>query len=301
MAATAMRRVTFPAMGTAVTVLIGADEPIGAVAEVRDLFAGWEAELSRFRSDSDLSRLNARAGQAVRVSPLLFAVTETARAAASATNGAFDPLLGRQIAALGYGPAPAPFQITAQRPLTAPWRRLACDAKRQTVTVPYGCSLDLGGIAKGMAVDAAAALLRASGVHIGLVNAGGDMRTVCDGTADWQIGFDDAPGERIGLEGGAVATSSRTRRTWLSDGRQVHHLLDPATGQPAASGLTAVSVAAATCAQAEVAAKAAFVMGPGDGSAFIAGLGLSGLLVHGSGAVTRCGAWPTTQPDVIAA
>lgn len=301
MARVAPRRIAFPAMGTTITLLVGQDEPVDAVAAVRDLFADWERTLSRFRPDSELSRLNASAGRPVEVSPLLMAVTRTALAAATATSGAFDPLLGNQLVSLGYGPTVPERGGLAARRIAAAWRHVTCDAANSTVTIPAGAALDLGGVAKGMAVDAAVARLKTAGVRIGLISAGGDLRTATDGTANWQVGFDDAPGESITLHSGAVATSSRSRRTWLHRGRPAHHLLDPVSGRSAVSGLRAVSVAATTCVEADVAAKAAFVLGAVKGRALLERRDLAGLFVHDTGALSRCAGWPVPQPDGIAA
>ena len=96
----------FPAMGTTVTVLFDGDVPTGALGEVRELFERWEATLSRFRPDSELSRLDREAGREMPASPLLRRVTSAALRAAAATGGVFDPTLGRRLAAIGYA---APF------------------------------------------------------------------------------------------------------------------------------------------------------------------------------------------------
>ena len=166
-------------MGTRVHVLLP-ERHQAAVLAVRELFANWELRLSRFLPDSELSRLNARAGQPVAVSRLLFRVAGVAVEAARATEGAFDPVLGSQQVRIGYdrsfdemprvGPA-------AKAPATAggAWRDAVLDEPSRTITLPQGCALDLGGIAKGMAVDAAIDLLGSRGVDGALVSAGGDL------------------------------------------------------------------------------------------------------------------------------
>lgn len=298
-AATSTREARFPAMGTEVVVLTSGRVPAGAVARVRELFASREEALSRFRPASELSRLNRSAGRRVPVSPLMFETIDAAIRAAAATGGAFDPTLGRQMAANGYDRSfGLPRGVTVLgMPPAGPgggWREIAVDPARRTVTVPVGIALDFGGIAKGMAVDAAARLLDDAGVDAALVSAGGDMRVAGTGARDWQVGLSDAPApQQITLSGGALATSSSSRRTWVQDGIRRHHLLDPRTGTPVDSGLRAVSVAARTCAQAEVAAKAVFVLGPERGGEFLDRLRLAGLMTPTAGAPISVGAWPT--------
>lgn len=298
-AATSTREVRFPAMGTEVVVLTAGRAPAGAVARVRGLFALREEALSRFLPTSELSRLNRSAGRAMEVSPLMLETVDAAIRAAAATGGAFDPTLGRQMAAIGYDrPFGLPRRVTVLgMPPAGPgggWREIAVDPARGTVTVPVGTALDFGGIAKGMAVDAAARLLDDAGVDAALVSAGGDIRVAGTRVGDWQVELTDTPAPwQITLSEGALATSSSSRRTWIQDGIRRHHLLDPRTGAPADSGLRSVSVAARTCRQAEVAAKAAFVLGADRGEAFLRALGLPGLLTPTAGAPIPVGTWPS--------
>jgi thiamine biosynthesis lipoprotein len=150
--------------------------------------------------------------------------------------------------------------------------------------------LDLGGIGKGYAADLVAVALRDGGAAGVCVNLGGDLRVTGeppDGAPAWVIAVrDPSGGERFGnlalLEGG-VATSTRLRRAWRRAGRDLHHLLDPASGEPAARGLTSVTVLAAEAWWAEVLAKAAFVAGSADGAQLVADHGATGLLVHDDG------------------
>ncbi len=288
-------RLRFRAMGTEVSVLVD-DRDATTVAGVRTLFATWEATLSRFQPTSELSRLNSAGGTAVPVSELLFTVTDHALAAARATGGAFDPALGTQLIAAGYAetfdlPSTARFRLSPPRPGGA-WRQIALDPAARTICLPTGAALDLGGIAKGMAVDAAVALLRASGVTHGLVNAGGDMRIVDGPHECWPVGLTDVPDELLALRGGALATSSTARRRWRLGGQNLHHLIDPRTGAPSASGVWSASVAAPTCAQAEVAAKSALILGPVAGARFLTDHGYAGILSRVGDTPLRVGAWP---------
>lgn len=294
----ALRETSFGAMGTDVRVVVPHDVPVTVTDRVRTLFATWEGVLSRFRDDSELSRMNAAAGEPFEASPLLFGVAHAALRAARATGGLYDPFMGRQMRALGYD---RPFDQLgrASRAPVAPspggdWRRASVDPDRRCVVVPRGCEMDLGGIAKGMAVDASVATLRDAGVGSALVCAGGDLRVIGRPPAHphWGIEVEEHEGRVIALHRGALATSSTTRRRWGTGDLARHHLLDPSTGLPAQRGLRAVTVAARTCAQAEVAAKAALVAGPLAGADMLRRLGLDALVVPEMGPPVAIGAWP---------
>lgn len=290
---------TFRAMGTEVTVRVEHAAAPDLVAEVRDLFEAWERTLSRFRPDSELSRLNALAGRPVRVGPLLIRVVQAAIAAARATDGVFDPTLGRQLIAAGYAQSfdissDARFRLSPARP-GGDWRELAVDRERSLVTVPRGVTVDLGGIAKGMAVDSAVSLLERAGASNGLVNAGGDMRAFTSGGPGWPVGLSDVAGQFLMLSAGAVATSSTARRRWRLGSEDQHHLIDPRTGAPSTSRIWSASVAAPSCEHAEVAAKAALILGPARGAAFLARLGYSAILSHTDGSTVRVGDWPSQE------
>jgi len=166
------------------------------------------------------------------------------------------------------------------------------------VTVPAGAALDLGGIAKGMTADAAIALLADAGARCALVSAGGDLAVLGrpPGRAGWTVPVRTPDGTvPVTLDRGALATSGVERRSWVRDGIRRHHLLDPATGAPAGSGLWSVTAVADSCERAEVAATAAFVLGAGEGAALLARLGMPGLLVAPSGATLPVGGWPAAE------
>jgi thiamine biosynthesis lipoprotein len=157
------------------------------------------------------------------------------------------------------------------------------------VRLPAGIRLDLGGIGKGHAGDLLARELLEAGAEGICVDLGGDVRVA--GTPPtppaWSVDVDPsiAAGRSFRLVDGAVATSTRLRRTWSRGGTACHHLVDPATGRPAWSGLAAVTVIAASAAHAEVLAKAAFVAGPERGAALLDRHGVTGLLVLDDGSV----------------
>jgi thiamine biosynthesis lipoprotein len=292
-------------MGTTISVLAPEENAEAARDATRWLFAEWEAALSRFRPDSELSRLNARAGEWVSVSSLLFTVTATALDAAQATHGVFDPTLLRQLVSLGYDRT-----FSALSPVAPPlseaiqpgggWRSIRLDRGERRIFLPVGVALDFGGIAKGMAADAAVERLRELGGASGCVNAGGDLATfgaAPDGDG-WAIGVQGVHTMRmITLKRGALATSGIVNRRWRQGAFIRKHILDPRTGMPAESGPWSVTVAAERCAQAEAAAKAAFILGPRDGVRFLEERKLAGLFALEDGSWLTAGDWPATEYD----
>lgn len=295
-----MASTRFHAMGTTVAVLLPVAEADAGFQTVQSLFAEWESALSRFLPGSELSRLNASASAPIAVSPLLWTVLARALDAAATTEGRYDPTLHGQLVGLGYDRTfeQAPAEAAGAGPAPMPgggWRRIVRDHERHTVMLPAGVGLDFGGIAKGMAVDAALAQLRALGFATALVNAGGDLAV--QGSLPfgdtWPI---EIAGRRanwtIPLRYGALATSGISRRQWRRGGQARHHLLDPRTGEPVANDLWSVTVVAPTCEQAEVAAKAAFVAGPRAGAALLHSYQLAGLFTLKDGTWRAVGSWP---------
>jgi len=260
-----MQRREFPAMGTAVELLLDAKLSAGgrlAFDQAEREFERLEAILSRFRPDSELSALN-RSG-CLEAGPDLVAVTRLALAAREQTGGRFDPTVHDAVLAAGYDRtfdeiAPDG-ELRAPRPCGGEIR-----VTGRTIELEPGFRLDLGGIAKGYAVDRACTILSAAGPC--LVNAGGDL--VGHGRL-WPVGVETADGQiTLGLEDGAIATSGRDRRHWRRGGTEVHHLIDPATGAPAAGDLVRVTVVAPTAVQAETLAKAVFLGAPAEGPAVL--------------------------------
>ena len=304
-----LTRHEFHAMGTTVTVIVPKRARHAAEAVV-SLFSTWESVLSRFRPESELSRLNAAAGREVPVSPLLLSVVETAVRAARATDGLFDPaLLGAMISA-GYDrtfedvPRVGPADGGRNRGTAGGWRTLRVDVARHTVTLPQGAGIDLGGIAKGMAVDAAMGLLTAAAVSPAAVDAGGDLlvRGLPPHRRSWPIRLELPDGGHRVLEiaAGGLATSGIGRRNWVRGGELRHHLIDPRTGRPAVGDGWSATVAAASASQAEVAAKVVFMLGPEAGARFLLERGLTGLYVRRDGVQLELGTWGTVPnvPDV---
>jgi thiamine biosynthesis lipoprotein len=291
-------------MGTDVEVLaLGADDAtvteLGTIAA--DALEAREARWSRFRPSSELCSINAAGGAPVVVSRSTFALVERAIASWRATDGRFDPTVLDALQAAGYDRDFATLPATqADRTGDAPdvpgCDGIVLDPVVSSVRLPPGVALDLGGIGKGVAADEVSAELLAAGlpgVRGVLVNLGGDLRARGDAPAPrgWIVEVDDplATGRTgvVALVAGAVATSTRLRRTWTRGGRAMHHLIDPRTGEPAAAGLVSVTVVAGTAADAEVLAKAAYVAGVDDGRVLIETAGATGLFVTDDGAVVE--------------
>ena len=242
---------------------------LGALADaVDELFADVETALTPFRDDSELAALNRDGHPQVPASPLLADLARAARRAAAQTRGLVDATVP-----VGTRPRPAARPELAAVRAAAPPRRAARPADgwraRQPsvdrdgrVCRPPGVTLDPGGLAKGMAADRAAALMP-SGVAYA-IGCGGDLAV---GGRRWEIGVDGVRGDghvhRLGIDGGGVATSGIHARAWReADGTFSHHLLDPATGRPAWTGLVAVTAVAASALDAEILAKGALLSGP---------------------------------------
>ncbi|MEU1441455.1 MULTISPECIES: FAD:protein FMN transferase [Streptomyces] len=267
-----------------------------------------DAACSRFRQDSELVALDQARGRPVRVSPLLAGALAVALRSAAATDGAVDPTVGSAIGALGYDrdfrliqDDGRPIRLTV-RPVPG-WRAVTLDRATDTVTVPAGVRLDLGATAKAWAADKAAALLaEAAGCGV-LVSLGGDTAVAGEPPAGgWRVRVQDATGPvdetpapgtyaTVSIRSGGLATSGTTSRRWRRGAHDLHHIVDPYTGLPAETPWRTVSVAAATCADANAAGTAALVKGAGA-QRWLAGLGLPARLVANDGTVVTTPGWP---------
>ncbi|MDQ6661508.1 MAG: FAD:protein FMN transferase [Chloroflexota bacterium] len=287
-------------MGTTVSMLFPEQQAELGMQLVRTLFTEWEQTLSRFLPESELSQLNQHAGTPTAVSDLLYSVLATALNAAQATQGVYDPALLDQLVQLGYDRSFDDLPAVQFSPIIpgepgGGWRGIRVDTLRQCVTLPVGIQLDFGGIAKGMAVDAALERLQQNGVSSAMVNAGGDLAVLGlpPAAEQWPIAV---PGRErywtIPLHSGAVATSGIAHRHWWQGQTLRHHLLDPRTGLPAQSDLWSVTVVADRCEQVEVAAKVAFILGSRQGAAFLRKHQIAGLLVRTDGTWETVAPWP---------
>lgn len=301
---------TWRALGTTVHLLVHAGDLAAARIALEELLAEVDLAYSRFRSDSELVRLNAAAGPPAQISPLLARAIEVALTAARRTGGAVDPTVGRALRLIGYDDdfgriadgsitrAPADLRIAS----VPGWQAVTLDVRRRQIRIPPGVELDLGSTGKALAADlGAAAALRCAPDGGVLVSLGGDLAAAGRApTGGWRIlaaEDSDTPadsvGEVVAIEGGAVATSSTTVRRWHSaDGTPLHHLVDPRTGLPAVSPWRTVSVVADACVDANAAATATIVLGDA-GHDWLAATGLPARLVGVDGSIVRLSGWPS--------
>ena len=299
--------VSFPALGT--TALLCVSDAAGlpaAHAELERELGEIDLACSRFREDSELVRLNAAAGTGpVEVGERLLEAVEIALAAAASTRGLVDPTVGRTLRLAGYDRRFASVKLRDGASFRArfapvPGRGgIRLDRSAGTIRLDRGVELDLGATAKALAADRSArAAASASGTGV-LVGLGGDIAVAGpapDGgwpvrVADDHAASPDEPGPTVAIGSGGLATSGTTVRRWLSGGVALHHIVDPRTGRPAVTPWRTVTVAAASCVDANVASTAAVVLGE-DAPAWLAGLGVAARLVHDSGEVVLAGAWP---------
>lgn len=293
---------TWRALGTSVQLVV-TEHLTAARHAVEDVLEEVDRAASRFRDDSELSRLPV--GEWQQASPLLARLLGIARDAAEWTDGLVDPTVGATLSDLGYDRT---FSLVARdgTPLgevrrPTGWRDLLVEGTR--VKAPVG--LDLGATAKAVAADLAAEAVGRLGITA-LVSLGGDVAVT--GTHEWPVlvsdtadpdALDDSDdsGEVISLVTGGLATSGTRSRRWSRGGHLVHHLLDPRTGQPTAGPWRTASVLAETCVLANVASTAAIVLG--DAAArWLHERGFSARLVAEDGTVVRTGDWPAPAGEV---
>jgi thiamine biosynthesis lipoprotein len=265
-----------------------ADDCSDPVERAFEWFREVEQRCSRFDPVSELVRLCGHVGEPVEVTPLLYRAIEFAVAVAEASGGAFDPTIGRRLEAAGFnenyrtgersgsGTGPTP---------TSTYRDILLDPPRRTVMFRRPTLLDLGAVAKGLAIDLAAQELRPFGNFA--INAGGDLFVQGSNAAGepWTVGIrhpreDDAMFETLHLSDFAVCTSGDYERR-RSDAEQGHHILEPKTGHSAGQTVSA-TVIAPTAMAADALATAAFVLGPAEGLAFLERQGVEGLIVSAS-------------------
>lgn len=261
-------------------------DPVALSRAVQKRLDGLVLQMSHWRADSLLCGFNrAPAGVWAVLPPDFAAVMRVGLAIAARSGGAFDPAIGALVDIWGFGPpkidgAPSSYAIDEARDRSG-WGRLDFDAPTARLRQPGGLQLDLSGIAKGYAVDAVAALLRAHGIRHGLVEIGGELAgrgLKPDGTP-WWVDLEnpdgDAPPFRIALHDHAVATSG--------DYIRGAHNIDPATGRPAEHAVASVSVLHASAMQADAWASALTVLGAEAGLALAEREGLAARIVTRSG------------------
>jgi thiamine biosynthesis lipoprotein len=299
---------SFHALGTTAQVAVTDRVRLPAAVELlRARLVEFDLACSRFRPDSEITRLHRADGAARAVSPLLFAALDVAVSAAEQTGGLVDPTVGHAMRALGYDrdfaaiapddPAPAASGTPAPG-----WWRVRLDATTRHVVLPRGVRLDLGATAKAFAADRCAEeIARETGCGV-FVNLGGDLAVAGDPPAGgWRItvGDDHANTDptrdpTVTVRSGGLATSSTTCRTWRRAGRTLHHIVDPRTGEPPEPLWRTVSVAATSCVDANTAATAAIVLGAAAPD-WLAGRRLPARLVDIAGRVHTVAGWPEDE------
>ncbi len=272
-------------MGTEVELVVETGEASRTLAAAEAEFHRLEALLSRFRTDSELSRLNAE--RTLAAGPDLLRVVGLALAAKETTGGRFDLTIHDALVAAGYDRSFELLASDAETPLRPPARRSGgVEVRDGVIFLGDGVRIDLGGIGKGYACERAAEILATAGPC--LVNAGGDIATR---GGSWTVAIETAT-EPLMLElsgGSALATSGRDLRRWLRAGHEAHHLIDPATGLPSASDLLRVTVVDCDAVDAEVAAKALFLGGAAAARDEADRLGLPAVLVTDDGRTILAG------------
>ncbi len=248
-----------------------------AVTLARRTLLGWHERFSRFLPDSELSRVNRDPRRTVPVRPVMAHFARAVRYAGSTSGGLVDGTLVPEIERAGYRRelprAPGLAATLALAPPRAPagpapaarWREIEVDVAAWALTRPPGVRLDSGGLAKGLFADMLGATLATHASFA--LNCAGDLRL--GGTAgtlrpvEVESPFDGRTIHTFELVHGGVATSGIGRRNWLdSSGAPAHHLLDPATGRPAFTGIVQVTALAPSALAAEIKAKAALLSGP---------------------------------------
>ncbi|MFJ1973866.1 FAD:protein FMN transferase [Streptomyces sp. NPDC087903] len=295
----------FPALGTTAVLLVTDPNALPAAeAVLRAELAAVDLACSRFRPDSELTRVNLNAGHPTTVGERFAEALQAALRAARLTDGAVDPTIGRTMTDLGYDRTFASLRPEDTRPLPparpAPgWRRISFDPRSRRLRLPPYAHLDLGATAKALTADHAvrrAAAVTGCGV---LVSLGGDL-AVAGPAPDggWRIALADDHarpptdhGPAVAVTDGALATSGIRARTWQRAGRTLHHIVDPATGEPANPVWRTATVAATTCVDANTASTAAIVLGA-RAIEWLRGTALPARLVDLNGHVVLLNGWP---------
>jgi thiamine biosynthesis lipoprotein len=312
------------ALGTSARVAVWPPYRLARVQAVVDAeLALLDRQASRFREDSEISAIHRSAGGAHLVSEGLAEAIAVALSAARWTGGLVDPTVGGALESLGYDRdfAAVPQSLAAPLvPTGVPgWRSVRLDGRR--LSLPGGSRLDLGATAKGLGADrtasAAAGAMAVGGV---LVSLGGDIAVAGEApNGGWPVlvadeqepagahparprppgpGAERGPAQVVRLTAGALATSSIVSRRWRRGGRTLHHIVDPRTGLPATGPWRTVSVAAASCAEANAASAAAIIAGD-RAEAWLAARGLPARLVAHDGGVRLVAGWPGADGGLV--
>lgn len=283
-----MQERTEAVMGTLVTMRIvraAGDEVRAALDRAFGWFFEIEDHCSRFVADSELMRLCETVGTAVPVSPMLYQAVKFALAVAAETNGAFDPTIGREMAARGFNREHRSGRtLPAAAAGDATYRDVQLDSKRRTITLRKPLTLDLGAVAKGLAIDTAAREL--ASFRDFAIDAGGDLflSGLNEEGQPWSVGLrhpleNDEVIETLRVSGKAVCTSGGYERRVAGTANE-HHILDPRTGTSPRE-VASVTVIAPNAMLADALATAVFVLGSKEGVAILERMGVDGLIFTG--------------------
>ncbi len=295
---------TFRALGTSTFVAVRDPHELDLARRLaQEVLTDVDEVCSRFREDSDLSRVNACPGRWVEVDPLLVAAVAVAVDAARETDGLVHPLLGRQLVQLGYdrdfdalvdlGDA----GVEEQPPTARCWELIDLDPSGG-IRIPDLTSLDLGSTGKAWAADLVATAYEQELRSPAIVSVGGDVRIAGPGADPWPIAVSERPGDDadtiVTLDRGGLATSSTRVRRWSRGGVRRHHLLDPRTGCPAHEVWRTVTASGPTCTAANTASTAAVVLGE-EALGWLKKRGVAARLVGTDGDVRVTGTWPADR------
>jgi FAD:protein FMN transferase len=283
----------FRAMNSDIELLCTGGDSLCRLDRTQFWLRAFEARFSRFRPLSELSRLNSSAGTPFRASPALFQIVETALALACCSSGLFDPTVLSSLEEAGYDRSFELIEARHEPPLYdrrgGTWAEVSLDPVSRVITLPPGLRIDLGGCAKGWAVDRMAALLG----DPSLVNGGGDVfarGNPPDGPS-WLVAVQDPfePSHDLAVlaaEDRGIATSSVLRRRWRLGDAWAHHLIDPRTGRPSKSSAVQVTALAPSCLLADFHAKVALLHGAEAGLEYLNDEpDVEGLLVRADGSL----------------
>jgi thiamine biosynthesis lipoprotein len=270
------------AMGTLVSIEVARDAPPDAFDRAFGWFHEIEQRCTRFNPNSELMQLSARIGHAIPVSQILFEAVRFALNVAEETEGAFDPTVGHRMEARGFNREHRTGATVQSNNACAgaSYKDVQLDAEGRTITLHRPLTLDLGAVAKGLAVDLAAREL--APFRDFAIDAGGDLYfSGCNRKGEtWSAGIRHPriDGELIDIlrvSDRAVCTSGDYERRAASQGE--HHLLDPRTGLSPRS-VASVTVLAQGAMLADALSTAAFVLGPEEGIQFLDRMGAEGLI-----------------------
>lgn len=286
-------------MGTVISVELWTEQQELADSAIAAVFADMravESAMSPYIKTSELSRVNASAAiQPMPISAELYKVIQKSLYFSRQSGGAFDISFASVGQFYDYRKAVAPDQAQRDENLAAiDYRLIELNSKEQSIFFKHPkLKIDLGGIAKGYAVDRSIQLLLARGIRSAVVSAGGDSRIIGGRSADpdsspWMIGIrhprkDGEYAVRMPLIDTAISTSGDYERYYMEDGVRIHHILNPDTGKSAGE-VQSVSVLAANSIDSDALSTTVFVLGIEKGLALINRMaGIDAIIIDSKG------------------